>query len=357
MTDAAANVAWIDTLDVNDIGRAGPKIAKLGELRATGMTVPRGFVVTAGAYEQAMIDPELGRTIDELLSQVDPDDHSGVREITAQVRSRVAALELSQQLANEISDAYAQLCEQCGVPDLMTAVRSSATGEDAADASFAGQFDTYLGVHGIGDLLDAVRACWVSLFTERAVIYRAMNSVSHHDCPMAVGVLELIDARASGVAFSVHPVTGRRDRIVIEGSWGWGEAVVQGLVTPDRAEVGKSDARILDYVVSNKLVMSAFDPEHRRVVERAMPEELQSTKVLTDIEVVEIAAAVKQIETHFDHPVDVEWVTSTAPDGEARVTIVQARPETVHGPAGPDAPPEWNPAGYAMRYAFGDPTP
>ena len=138
--------------------------------------------------------------------------------------------------------------------------------EFLSTASFAGIFDTYLGVSGPDRVLNAVRQCWASLFSTRAVACRLRAGTHHRDMPMAVGVIELIHARASGVAFSAHPVTGKTDRIVIETSWGWGEAVVQGLVTPDHIEVGKADGRVLKYQVADKTVVSAFDYAVGRVV-------------------------------------------------------------------------------------------
>lgn len=348
-------IEWVEDLDADAASRTGPKIAKLGELKALGMQVPRGFVVTTAAYDQAMSDPVLTSQIEDLLNQIDVDDQRGVRDIAGQLRDLISGKTLTPTLETAITEAYEKLCQACQNPNLLLAVRSSSTGEDAADASFAGQFDTYLGVQGVQDLLESVRSCWASLFTERAVTYRAMNNLSYRDCPMAVGVLELIEARASGVAFSVHPVTGKNDRVVIEGSWGWGEAVVQGVVTPDSVQVGKSDNRILDYVISDKAIMSSFDSDLGRVVEGPMPDELRTAKVLNDAEIRAIVGAVCEIEKYFGHSVDVEWVTSPAPDGEAAITIVQARPETVHGPSGVDAAPQWNPAQYAMQYAFGTP--
>ncbi len=347
-------IEWLENLSLEDVSVAGPKMAKLGDLRAAGVTVPAGFTVTSAAYIEAVSDTPVAARIDELLADVAAADQPEMGKLAAAAREMICATALSPSLIEAIGQAYQSLSLRFGADSLPTAVRSSATGEDAADASFAGQFDSYLGVTGHAEVVDAVLSCWASLFTERAVTYRAGKGIRHHDCPMAVGVLELIDARASGVAFSVHPVTGRSDRIVIEGSWGWGEAIVQGLVTPDRVEVGKSDGRILDYVVADKTVMSTFDSEGGRVFETDVPDELKGARALSDAEVLAISEAVVLIEDHFGHPVDVEWVAGPASEEESRITIVQARPETVHGADGAVTPPQWNPAGYAMKYAFGN---
>jgi pyruvate, water dikinase len=168
---------------------------------------------------------------------------------------------------------------------------------------------------------------------------------------MAVGVIELIHARASGVAFSAHPVTGKTDRVVIETSWGWGEAVVQGLVTPDHAEVGKADGRVLKYQVADKTVVSAFDYAVGRVIETEMPARLVSRRVLDEEQIAAITDAVLAVERHYGYPVDVEWVLDRHRREGEPVCVVQARPVTVAAPQ--TAPTEWDPAAMAAKYVFG----
>jgi pyruvate,water dikinase len=209
---------------------------------------------------------------------------------------------MSDRLTAEITEAYEELCLQCTDVNVPTAVRSSATGEDAADASFAGIFDTYLGVSGTAAGAGGGAPLLGSLFTGRALAYRLRRGISHHAMPIAVGVIELIHARASGVAFSVHPVTGKADRVVIETSWGWGEAIVQGLVDPDHIEVGKSDGRVLRYNVAHKKVVSAFDFADGRVTEIEMPAKLADRKVLDDEQIAAVVDAVIAIERHYGYP-------------------------------------------------------
>ncbi len=349
--DSGPSILWIDDIDTRRTLVAGPKIAKLGELGNLNLDIPRGFVVTTHAFTDVVAAGDLAQAIHDRLAGVSPADHNQVGEAARAVRTMIESQPLPPELRSAVGHAYAELCRRCG-QEVPTAVRSSATGEDSSDASFAGQFDTYLGITGAEAVVEAVRSCWASLFTDRALAYRLERGIDHRQCPMAVGVLELVEARASGVAFSVHPVTGRSDRIVIEGSWGWGEAIVGGLVTPDRIEVGKTDDRVLDYVVSHKLVMSDFDRVAGRVTDVEVPPEIRDVRVIEDHELALITAAVRTIEEHFGHPVDVEWVLSHD-DDRSRVTIVQARPETVHGPGGGPADVKWDPAGYAMKYAFG----
>jgi pyruvate,water dikinase len=185
----------------------------------------------------------------------------------------------------------------------------------------------------------------------RAVSYRLRAGLHYTDMPMAVGVIELIHARASGVAFSAHPVTGKTDRVVIETNWGWGEAVVQGLVTPDHVEVGKADGRILKYQVADKTVVSAFDYAAGRVVETEMPARLVSQRVLDDEQITAITDAVLAVERHYGYPVDVEWVLDRHRREGDPICVVQARPVTVTTTQ--STPTEWNPAAMAAKYVFG----
>jgi pyruvate,water dikinase len=344
-------VVWIDEVDpAAAVAVAGAKIGRLAELRAAGVLVPAGFAVTVDAYRRwaAGLDARVDRVLAGLPADPGP---AQAEAASAEIRALFAAEELPGGLAAAITAAYEELCLRLGDLNVPTAVRSSATGEDSGEASFAGIFDTYLGVSGAGRVLEAVRSCWASLFTARALAYRLAKGISHHDMPIAVGVVELVHARASGVAFSVHPVTGRRDRVVIEGSWGWGEAVVQGLVTPDHIEVGKSDGRVLRYDVAHKTVVSAFDYAAGRVVEIAMPASLADRRVLDDEQIAAIVDAVTAIEAHYGYPVDVEWVLDRHRRPGDPMCIVQSRPVTVTTPE--QAPTGWDPVSMATRHAFG----
>ena len=351
---AEATTVWVDgELDpAAMIAAAGSKIGRLAELHRCGVEVPRGFAVTVDAYRRHCTESELDAGIDGILGGLAADPAGvAVAAASARIRELVETTPMSDALAAEITEAYEELCLRCTDVNVPTAVRSSATGEDAADASFAGIFDTYLGVSGTPRVLDAVRRCWASLFTARALSYRLGKGISHRDMPIAVGVIELIHARASGVAFSVHPVTGKPDRVVIETSWGWGEAVVQGLVDPDHVEVGKSDGRVLRYNVAHKAVVSAFDFARGAVTEIEMPAKLADRKVLDDEQIAAITAAVTAIERHYGYPVDVEWVISRHRRAGDPVCIVQTRPVTVTAQA--STPAAYDPVALAQKYVFG----
>jgi pyruvate,water dikinase len=351
-------VVWTEQVDPATASSvAGSKMGRLSELLHAGASVPQGFSVTVHAYRQHCADSGLDARIDEVLeplagggSPADPDP-AAIDAASRTLREMFDSTPMAAELAAAITEAYEELCLRAVDVNVPTAVRSSACGEDAHDASFAGIFDTYLGVSGAERVLAAVRSCWGSLFTARALDYRLRRGRSHRDMPIGVGVIELVHARSSGVAFSVHPVTGKRDRVVIEGNWGWGEAVVQGLVTPDHIEIGKADGRVLSYEVAEKKVVSAFDYAAGRVVEIDMPSRLMNRQVLHEEEIGAIFEAVRDIEGHYGYPVDVEWVISRHRRAGDPVTIVQARPVTVA--SAPAAAPAWNPVALATKFAFG----
>ena len=347
-------IVWVDDLDDNAISIAGSKVARLGELRKIGIKVPDGFVVNTDAFKTFLRSNKLESQIAKKVDSVpDADDLNQIKKISKEIRNLIEVSEIPEDLCNQIKTSYQVLSFNCSDINLPTAVRSSATGEDSADSSFAGQFDTYLGVTGRERLINSVRKCWASLFTTRALSYRIKNNLTHENSPMAVGVLQLVHARVSGVAFSIHPVTGAKDRMVIEGNWGWGEAVVQGVVTPDHIEVGKSDMRLLEHQIADKQVVSAFDYAEGVVIERKMPKLFREAPILTEEEILIICKTVKTIEEKYDYPVDVEWVVDKNRREGDPITIVQTRPETVHSnEENESASDKWDPVAYATKYAF-----
>ncbi|MFB7459246.1 PEP/pyruvate-binding domain-containing protein [Streptomyces sp. NPDC056188] len=346
-------VTWLDTADPGAVtSAAGPKMGSLAELGRAGFSVPRAFAVTTAAYALHVGTTGLDVLADQVLAGVrDPHRRPELETASARIRKAFEEADVVEPVATPVAECYAELCHRSSRPRVLVAVRSSATGEDSATMSFAGVFDSYLGVSGAGPVVEAVRSCWASLFTERAISYRLEHGLSHRETPMGVGVVELVDARSSGVAFSAHPVTGKRDRMVIEANWGWGEAVVQGLVTPDCVEVDKDDRRVLRHEVATKEFVSAFDDRAGRVVGMPMPERLRSRSVLDGEQIGGVVDAVLEIERHYGHPVDVEWVIDRDRRPGGRVTIVQARPITFRPQSGTVA--AWDPVAYAAKYAFG----
>jgi pyruvate,water dikinase len=317
--------------------------------------VPDGFALSAEVFVRVLHESGLPEEIDrEVAAIADPGDIVSITAASGRIRQLVETATMPVDVEASLSDAYEELCFRYGEVDVGVAVRSSAIGEDAAVASFAGQYESYLGVCGTQSVLAAVRRAWSSLFVSRALLYRLERRQHFAQTPMAVGVLRLVPARCAGVAFSAHPVTGARDRIVIEGSWGWGEAVVQGRVQPDHIEIDKGDGRILTSVIADKRIITAFDTTTGQIAERPMPARFRTAPCLSQEMVGSIWEATCTAERHFGFPIDIEWVVERGWRPGNAVTVVQVRPIT----ALPDAPrghegPKWDSLSYAGKYGLG----
>jgi len=322
------HIVWYDQYDEEcDRVRVGGKNASLGTMVAAGLPVPPGFAITTEAYERLRDHEEVHAQVHTQLDGLDLDDQAGVRKIAAEVRRLMETLPVPADVATEITRAYQQLSDHCGVPDVPVAVRSSATAEDQPDASFAGQQDTFLWVCGIDALLDHVRRCWSSVFTDRAIQYRARMGYDDRAISMSVGVQKMVDPVAAGVAFTLNPQNGDRSQVAIEASWGLGEAVVSGEVTPDNFLVDKVLRSVMTRIISPKAI------EYRLVggtVEKVEVEvERQQQQCLTDEQICAVAALARRAEDHYGRPQDVEWALDKhLPEGE-NIVLLQARPETV----------------------------
>ncbi|GAB4273065.1 MAG: PEP/pyruvate-binding domain-containing protein [Pararhodobacter sp.] len=317
------------TLDFRDIGKAdharvGGKCSSLGEMTQAGVAVPPGFAVTTDAYIAMINDSGLNAEIARHLSNVDPEDIESIDRAAQAIRIRMRSHRMPAEVEASIRAAYAAMGE-----DTPVAVRSSATAEDLPDASFAGQQDTYLWVHGADDVIEKVRDCWASLYSTRAVAYREKNRIPHTEVHMSVGVQKMVNARAAGVAMTLDPVTGDRTRIVIDAAWGLGELVVSGVVTPDNFTVEKVLMEIMDRKISDKHVELVGDPALGEAVEREVEEPRRRQPSLTDAEVIAVAALAKRLEKQNKCPQDVEWaIDADLPEGE-NLLALQSRPETI----------------------------
>ena len=307
-----------------DFARVGGKCASLGEMTQAGVAVPPGFAVTTDAY-QAMLDHHgMKAEIERHLAGVDPFDIDQVDRAAQAIRIRIRSHKLPTEVEVAIRAAYAAMGD-----DMPVAVRSSATAEDLPDASFAGQQDTYLWVRGADQVVEKVRDCWASLYTTRAVAYREKNRIPHIDVLMSVGVQKMVNARAAGVVMSIDPVNGDRTKIVIDASWGLGEMVVSGVVTPDNFTVEKVLMEIIDRKISDKHVELVGDAEAGEAVEREVPQDRRLKQCLSDAEVVAVAALAKRLEKQNKCPQDVEWaIDADLPDGQ-NLLALQSRPETI----------------------------
>jgi pyruvate,water dikinase len=310
--------------------QVGGKCASLATMSQAGMPVPPGFAVLTEVFADAKAaSGDLPRLV-ELVAGIHPDDQASLKVAAEAAREIVLGWEIPERHENCIRRMYDDLCALSGLDGtegVPVAVRSSATAEDSPDASFAGEHDTYLWVVGIDAVLDRIKACWASLYTERAIAYRNQMGYDHAQVDMAVAVQKMVRPRAAGVAFTLDPSNGDRSGICIDSAWGFGEGVVSGDVTPDNFLVDKVMWTI------NRRTISPKTHAHLLVGTTVELVELEQDKAgapsLTDEEIVAVARMARQAEKHYGCPQDIEWaVDEDLPDGE-NVVLLQARPETV----------------------------
>ena len=326
-------VLWFDELGKQDTSLVGGKNANLGEMITQAhVPVPPGFAITAHAYRYYIEKTGIGDRITSLLSDLDVDDVGVLNQRTAEIRQVIEQSVMPPELGTAITEAYMKLGERLGATDPWVAVRSSATAEDLPGASFAGQQETYLNVRG-AELTGSVKRCFASLFTARATTYRVEKGFDHTQVYLSVGVQQMVNSKASGVMFSLHPVTGDTSVVIIEGGWGLGELVVQGSITPDEYTVRKSDLEIVEKKVSKK-DRQLVREESGGCIERPTPQELRDAPVLSDEWIKTLAKYAIQLEEHYGTPQDMEWALDA---DTGKLYIVQSRPETVWVQKAPEA--------------------
>jgi pyruvate,water dikinase len=353
---AGGGPAVLDLSEIRgtDAGRVGPKVARLGQLARDGWRVPDGYAVTADAMA-GWLPPDVREEVARLAEGVPA---AGAPELAA-ARDLIEAQPLPAWLAEAVAAAHERLAARTGHDaGLRVAVRSSAVAEDGASASFAGQFDTYLGVTGVPDVLHHVRKCWASGFSAHALEYRRRAGNLAGDLPgivathqLAVGVLELVDVRSAGVVFTIDPVSGDASRMVVEANWGFGESVVSGQVTPDHWEADRATGDFLTQHVGRKMAWSVLDPETGRVALRPLPDELATRESLAPHEVRYLCRQAAAIEDAAGGvPQDVEWAIARGLPFPDSVFILQHRPVTT--PTAPAPRPAFDPVQYALRNVF-----
>lgn len=332
----SAHVLPLDACVPDDRSRVGGKALGLGSLLREGLQVPPGFAITTDAYRMSVVFPGLHAEVVHILDGVDgPEAELAASERITRLFERA---EMAEDVACEIAIAYRRLG---GGRDVPVAVRSSATAEDTAEASFAGQQETYLWIHGADEVVRAVRRCWGSLFTPQAISYRRHFGVPTRDLAMGVVVQRMVEAEAAGVMITLDPVTGDRSQITIESSFGLGLAVVGGEVTPDRFAVDKITYDIRSRSVVPKPIAYAFDAEAREVVLKEVAERERDRPSLSDEEVCALARLGRAVEKAHRSPQDIEWAIGRDVGGERSIFLLQTRPETVWSrkPATPIADP------------------
>jgi rifampicin phosphotransferase len=320
---AVSYIRPLDTVGRDDVDLAGGKGANLGELVGAGLPVPPGFVLTTEAYQAHVQANELSQQILKLAANRRP-------EVAAeQIRTLFTEAPMPVRLHNELLEAYQAL----GRPPV--AVRSSATAEDLADASFAGQQDTYLNVRGEAALAAAVQRCWASLWTARAIAYRARQDIGPATVSLAVVVQQMVPADAAGVLFTANPANGRRHEAVISAAWGLGESVVSGTVNTDDLVVAKADGHVLTRSTVDKTMMTTYAADG--TVEAEVPAEQRRLPVLDDAAAAELTRLGSRIEDHFGAPQDIEWARA-----DGIFSIVQSRPITALPEPEVEPPSDWS---------------
>lgn len=322
-------VVWFDDYDPAHKPRIGGKNASLGEMIGAGLPVPPGLAVTTEAYETLRGNTHVASKVRALLAEIDLDDPVGLRRTSERIRSTIEAVGVAPPVEEAVREAYAELSRRCNEENLPVAVRSSATAEDLPDASFAGQQDTFLWIRGADNVVKAMRRCWSSLFTDRAISYRHETGHDHEVLAMSVGIQQMVEPTAAGVAFTLNPSDGDRSQIAIEASFGFGEAVVAGEVTPDNFLVDKVILEVHRRTISPKHTELVLSDDGDCVVWRNVEPERQRQPSVSDAELIEIACMAKAAEQHYGTPQDVEWaIDRHLPQGR-NVMLLQSRPETV----------------------------
>src|SRR5579872_1149264 len=302
---------------VATLEQVGGKGASLAQLAAVGLPVPPGFHITTDAYRSFVIENGLQEQILATVSAVTADQPTSLEEASSKIGRMFAQGSMSAEIATAIRQAYVAL----GGDDLAVAVRSSATAEDLPELSFAGQQETYLNMRGEAMVLDAIKHCWASLWTARAIGYRTRSGITSEEVSMAVVVQELIPAEAAGILFTANPLTGERDQVMMNAAWGLGEAIVSGQVTPDTVVVDRASGTIIAQQISEKEAMTVPTSDGTR--EEPVPPDKRMRAVLTAAQAAELARIGVQVEELYDQPLDIEWALDYG-----RFFIVQARPIT-----------------------------
>ena len=317
-------VKKFEELSKSDIGIAGGKGANLGELTQAGIPVPPGFVVTAETYQKFMEDAGINDKVMDILDKIDINDTKALQAAAEEIKGIINSAPIPDDMILFITEAYNQLCQRVGEDDTDVAIRSSATAEDLPEASFAGQQDTFLHVSGNDEVIEYIRKCWASLFEARAIFYREENDFEHSKVYIAVVVQKMANADKAGVMFTVNPSTGE-EIALIEGSWGLGESVVSGDVTPDNYQVDKKNNEIINVTISDKKVMYTND-ENGTSVKVDVPEDKRNERVLSDSELIQLTEMGKRVQAHYGEPMDTEWAFENGV-----LFLLQARPITTLG--------------------------
>ena len=318
MPQTARYIAWFSEIDKEDVPLVGGKGANLGEMSNAGFPVPSGFVLTSHAYYDFIKENNISLKIDHLLSTANFEKIESLTQISQHIKNEIRLSKMSDELLKEIVNAYRKLS---GLNDCLVAVRSSATAEDLANSSFAGQQETYLNVKGDAVLLEKIKEGWASLFDARAIFYRHQARFDHRKIGIALVIEKMIESDQSGIMFTLDPVTNNKSKIVIEAIFGLGELIVQGEENPDHYEVLKDDLTIIDKKISEqyyKLQKKGIEDKKIKLGKRK-----GNSQKLTESQIKRLAELGKRLEHHYYFPQDIEWAIE-----KNKIFIVQTRAVT-----------------------------
>ncbi len=312
-------VRWLNEVDKNDIALVGGKGANLGEMLKIEIPVPNGFIVDSSTFIKFIEKANLKDKIRKIIEKLDVNNTEELKKASKEIRKLIEDAKIPEDIEREIREAYRQLCREEG-EEVYVAVRSSATLEDLAEASFAGQHETYLNVKGEDEVVEKVKKCWSSLYTPRAIAYRAKYGFDKRDVSIAVVVQKMVNSDKSGVLFTSHPVTGEK-KSIIEAVFGLGEAIVSGKVTPDTYVYDREQDKLVDVKISEKRI--AVVRKNGKTVEVKLDEQKAKDRVLSDDEIRKLVKIGEVLEEHYKMPQDVEWAIE-----KGKLYIVQSRPIT-----------------------------
>lgn len=310
-------VAFFKDLSRESVARAGGKGAQLGEMFNNGISVPEGFVVLTASFDKFTNDSEIDAEIYKLIEEVDENNINAVNELSEKIRDMVFDAEIPSEIESKIKGSFIELNAE------FVAVRSSATAEDAAEASWAGELETYTNVKE-ESLIEAVKKCWASLFTPRAIVYRIENKLRHEEVSVAVVIQKMVQSEVAGVSFTVNPISKDNNKMMIEAGFGLGEAVVSGEITPDNYIVDKEEEYIENIQVNKQEFMYARTGNGTEKL--PVPEDEQEKQKLEGKQIMELAGICMNIEKHYQSPQDIEWALE-----KGKFYIVQTRPITTLG--------------------------
>lgn len=322
------HIMWFESYWEGLKPEVGGKAASLGEMTGAGLPVPPGFALTTAAYRASRDASDIDATLARLLHGLDTSDTDMVSDRCSRIRKHIAEMPMDSEVEAHLRQAYGELCRRSSTEDVPVAVRSSATSEDSPDASFAGEHDTYLWVRGSDAVVDAVRRCWASLFTDRATCYRVEMGYEHRSVEMSVVIQKMVRPIAAGVAFTLNPSDGDRSTIAIDAAWGFGEGVVSGEVTPDNFLVDKVLYEISRRRVATKEVEFTLNGGDS-VVKVPLEGARATDASLTDDQIKAIARLARTAERHYGCPQDIEWAVDADLADGSNIVLLQSRPETV----------------------------